>query len=68
MRRQRDVSSPRRGLGILANEDANPVGWKPMPLIPRANQTTSKQGCLQHVDSTFSAPCSAAPRSSIIRS
>jgi hypothetical protein len=53
MRRPRDVSGPRRGIGILANEDANPVGWKPMPLIPRANQTKSKQGCRQRVDGTF---------------
>ncbi len=33
---------PAHGIGILANDDSEPIGWKPIPLFPRANQSKSK--------------------------
>jgi hypothetical protein len=39
--RPRNAGSKTRGIGIVADEDTNPIGWKPMPLLP-AHQGESK--------------------------
>jgi hypothetical protein len=39
--RRHSAGSKPRGIGILADEDTNPIGWKPMPLLP-AHQEKSK--------------------------
>ena len=40
--RERRVARKTRGIGILANEETDLIGWKPMPLFPAPPVEKSK--------------------------
>jgi hypothetical protein len=38
------VGRKTRGIGILANEETNLIGWKPMPLFPAPVEQAKSKG------------------------